>query len=69
MPNLLEARNSRAGDTPDGARAPYYRVSQLTYDDLPSLREGIGSPDGRATLADLANFATGGATLLIVEDD
>lgn len=48
---------------------PFYRISQLTYDNLQSLREGIDSDDGRSTIADLTNFATGGATLLVVEDD
>lgn len=33
------------------------------------LRAGIASEDGSSTIADLANFATGGATLLIAEED
>lgn len=72
MPNVREATNSRVLDTlddpPDG-RVPFYRISQLTYDDLASLRQGIESEDGRSTIADLATFATGGATLLIIDDD
>lgn len=69
MPNVRDARNSRVVDTADGGRAPYYRVSRLTYDDHDSLREAITSEAGRSTIADLDNFATGGTTLLIVEDD
>lgn len=69
MPGVLDVQNSRVVGTADGSRSPYYRTSHLTYDDVPSLREGIGSEDGQATIADLANFATGGATLLIVEDN
>lgn len=69
MPGVRDAQNSRVVDTDGRQPATYYRVSQLTYDDLASLREGIGSEDGRSTIADLDNFATGGVTLLIVEDD
>jgi uncharacterized protein (TIGR02118 family) len=69
MPNVRAARNARVVGTSDGSAAPYYRVSDLTYDDLASLTAGIETDDGRATLADLATFATGGATVLVVEDD
>lgn len=69
MPNVRDARNSRVVGTPDGSRPGYYRISQLSYDDLAALRDGISSEDGSSTIADLANFATGGATLLVVEDD
>lgn len=73
MPNVRGVQNSRAVDSADpdrrSQRPPFYRISQLTYEDLSSLREGIDSDDGRSTIADLANFATGGVTLLVVEDD
>lgn len=37
---------------------------------MPDLHAaGIASEDGKSTIADLDNFATGGATLLIVEED
>ncbi len=36
---------------------------------MEDLRAGIASEDGRSTIADLANFATGGATLLITAED
>ena len=63
------AENMRVLSTSDGGPAPYYRVSQLSYDSVADLRAGITSEDGRSTIADIANFATGGATLLIVEED
>jgi len=67
MPGVTSAENLRVVGTPAGAAAPYYRISQLTYDSLEDLRSGLASDDGQATLADLANFATGGATLLIAD--
>jgi uncharacterized protein (TIGR02118 family) len=69
MPNVRGAENMRVISTADGSRAPYYRVSQLAYDSMEDLRAGIASEDGRSTIADLANFATGGATLLIADED
>jgi uncharacterized protein (TIGR02118 family) len=66
---VRDARNSRVVGTADGSRPPYYRISHLTYDDLAALRAGIESEDGRSTIDDLTNFATGGATVLVVEDD
>lgn len=53
----------------DGTPSPYHRVSQMSYDNVDDLLTGIGSGDGQATIADLSNFATGGAALLVVEDD
>ena len=68
MPGVTGAENLRVAGTPDGAAPPYYRISQLTYDSMDDLRTGLASADGQATIADLANFATGGATLLIADD-
>lgn len=68
MPGVTGAENLRITGTPDGGRPPYYRISQLTYDSMHDLRDGIASADGTAVLADLANFATGGATVLLADD-
>lgn len=68
MPQVRDAENLRATGTPDGAAAPYYRISQLTYDSLDELHAGIASDEGRAVLADLDNFATGGATVIVTEE-
>ena len=41
----------------------------MSYDSVAYLRAGITSDDGRSTIAGITNFATGGATLLIVDED
>lgn len=69
MPNVRGAQNMRVISTAEGGTAAYYRVSELTYDSVEDLRAGITSEGGRSTIADLANFATGGATLLIADED
>lgn len=69
MPNVRGAENMRVISTPDGSPSPYYRVSLMSYDSVDDLLAGLASGDGQSTIADIANFATGGAALLIVEDD
>lgn len=69
MPNVRGAELSRVIGTPDESEPPYYRVAQLSYDSVEDLRAAINSEEGRAVLADLPNFATGGVTMLITEED
>jgi len=47
--------------------APYHVVGMLTFDSMAALQSGLASPEGQATAADLANFASGGATILLFE--
>lgn len=68
MPNVRGAENRKIVCAVDGTQSPYYRLSQLSYDNPAELRAGISSEEGRSVLADLANFATGGATVLVAED-
>jgi uncharacterized protein (TIGR02118 family) len=42
-------------------------IATLTFDSLADIRAALASPEGHATAADLANFATGGVSLLIAE--
>jgi uncharacterized protein (TIGR02118 family) len=67
MRGVIGAENLQVLSTADGGSPPYYRISQLAYDTMSDLRASIGSGDGKAVLADLRNFATGGATILITE--
>ncbi len=41
-----------------------YLVAELDFDDAASLQAALGSAEGQATAADLANFAQAGVTLL-----
>lgn len=44
-------------------------VAILTYEDQDSLDASLGSPEGAAAVADLANFATGGVTILTIDSE
>lgn len=51
-------------DSPDGGKSAYYRLAEFWFANIEALQTTMGSPEGQATAADLANFATGGVTLL-----
>ncbi len=51
--------------TIDGQRAPIYREADLRWESREALEKGIVTPGFKAVAADLANFATGGVTVLI----
>lgn len=55
--------------TPDGSAPPYHLIAELYFDSPEELQATMGSAEGQAVSADLANFATGGATFLIAAVD
>jgi len=67
IPNLLRFETGRVLGTADGTAAPYYFIAELLFDDAEQLQAAMASPEGQAASADVANFATGGATLMIAE--
>ncbi|MBX9614525.1 MAG: EthD family reductase [Brevundimonas sp.] len=52
--------------TPEGP-AGVHLIAILTFDSLEALAAASASPEGQAAAADVATFATGGATLLMYE--
>ncbi len=50
---------------PDGAAPAHYRMAEFWVANPEALRTLMHSTEGTATSADLANFATGGVTLLV----
>jgi uncharacterized protein (TIGR02118 family) len=42
-------------------------MAELDFDDRAAFEAAVASPEGQAAVSDLANFATGGATLLVCE--
>jgi len=51
--------------TIDGQRPTLYRMADLRWESRAALERGIATPGFKAVVADLANFATGGVTVLI----
>lgn len=52
--------------SPQGESA-YHLIAVLEFDSLAALQAGLGSPEGKATGADLANFAQAGVELLMFD--
>lgn len=50
---------------PDGSQASFYRMAEFWFTGPETLKATMGSAEGQATAADLANFATGGVKLLV----
>ena len=52
---------------PDGSPPPYYRIAQLYFSGPEQLERTMGSAEGQAVVADLANFADGGFKVMVGE--
>lgn len=53
-------------NTPQGG-SKYHLVALLSFDSLGAIQQALGSPEGQATAADLANFASAGVELLVFD--
>ncbi len=67
MPRLAgcEVSTGPAAIGPDGGE--HHLVAILSYASRADMEAALASPEGRAAVADVANFATGGATLVTAE--
>ena len=65
LPGMTRLELTRFAPGPVGARPAYYRMAELYFESEPELVATFGSATGQATVADLANFATGGVTTLL----
>jgi len=54
-------------ETPDGSTPPYFVVAVLTFDDRGTALAALGSPEGQAGAADMANFAVAGVEVTMWE--
>ena len=64
IPGLRSYRISNGPVQALAGNAPHL-VAILEFDSMADISSALASPEGQATAADLANFATGGVTLLI----
>ncbi|MCY7421122.1 MAG: EthD family reductase [Chitinophagaceae bacterium] len=67
IPNMERIELTKFMANPDGSNAAYYRMAELYFETIDVLSKSMGSAEGKATAGDLANFATGGVTLLTGE--
>jgi uncharacterized protein (TIGR02118 family) len=68
IPGLRKYEVSRNPVVTPAGPAPVHLVAILHFDDLAAIQAAFASPEGMAAGADVANFATGGADMLIFDD-
>lgn len=69
IPHLERIEAGKVIASPGGEEPPYYRIAELWFADMETLQTAMGTEEGKAAGADVANFATGGATMFISEAD
>jgi uncharacterized protein (TIGR02118 family) len=69
IPGLRRFEYGKVIGTPDGSEPPYYFLATLYFDSPEDLQSGMASAEGRAAGDDVANFASGGATLFVAAID
>jgi len=64
MKEVTKIETTKFLPNPDGSAGAYYRMAELYFTSVADLQQALSSSEGQATVADLANFATGGVTLI-----
>lgn len=67
MPYLKNFSYSRSPVASSDPAKPVHLVAYLDYASKADLEASLASEDGKAAVADVANFADGGATILTTE--
>jgi len=67
MPGLRSFTTSSPAPGPDGSAPPEHLVAVLTFDDQAAFVAATRSDEGKAAVADVDTFATGGALILTGE--
>ena len=62
---IVKAELTKFLPNPDGTATAYYRMAELYFAGPAEMQQAMGSPEGQALAADLPNFATGGATVIM----
>ncbi|GAA1861385.1 EthD family reductase [Pseudonocardia ailaonensis] len=65
MPDLQSYTVVRPGPGADGAAPEYHLIATLVWPSPAAMQAAMGSPEGKAGNADLANFAQAGTTILV----
>lgn len=67
IPGLLRYEVNATPVASPGGAAPYHLVATLAFESMAALRHGLGSAEGRAAAADVANFAQAGVEMLMFD--
>lgn len=67
MKGLKKWTVGKVTGTADGQPSPYYYLADLYMESREDFEKLLTSPEGQAAVADVPNYATGGATFLYTE--
>jgi uncharacterized protein (TIGR02118 family) len=67
MKGLKKWTIGKVTGTAGGEPSPYYYVADLYMESREAFDELLASPEGKAAVADVPNYATGGVTFLYTE--
>ncbi len=67
IPNVQRFEAGHVVGTLTGERAPYYYQAELYFGSQDQMQASLLSEGGQAAARDVANFASGGVTFLVVE--
>lgn len=67
IPDVQRFEFGHVVGTLTGERAPYYYQAELYFESSEKMQAALRSEGGQAAARDVANFATGGVTFLVVE--
>jgi uncharacterized protein (TIGR02118 family) len=67
LPGLRKYEVSRGAVATPGGPSNYHLVAILHFDDVAAIQAAFASAEGKAAVADLGNFATGGADIFLFE--
>jgi uncharacterized protein (TIGR02118 family) len=65
IPGLIKLEQTHLLPGPDGSKPAYHMMAELYFAGPGELQNAFGSREGQAATADLANFASGGVTVLV----
>jgi len=67
IPGLRRYEVSAGPVTAEQGESPFHLAAILSFDTMRELEDGLNSPQGQQTAADLANFAGAGVEVLTFE--
>ena len=67
MPGLDRYEISDGPISGPNGPSPYHLIATLIFESMNGLQQALGSAEGRAAAADLANFAQAGVEMLIFD--
>ena len=69
VPGLKGYEITRGAVATPAGPSSYYLVAILTFDSMATIQAALASPQGQATVADLANFASAGVDILMADSE